>query len=250
MAPREWDASTYDALPLPHLRWGQGVIERLPLDGDETVLDAGAGTGRDTLLLLERLPRGHVIAVDASTNMLAQLRARLAGVDPERLSILHADLMQPLRIDRPVDAITSVATLHWLTDHDAVFASFASVLRPGGLLRAEWGGHGNLARLESVLTEMGLPTIGGLLNFPTAEETAERLIRAGFTEVDVRLVEDPARLQAGPQLESFLGTVVLGALLDPLPAEERAPLVREIARRLPVPEVDYVRVQADARLAG
>lgn len=247
MTPREWDATTYDALPLPHLRWGQGVLARLPLEGDETVLDAGAGTGRDTLALLERLPRGHVIAVDASANMLAQLRARLAGVEPERLSVLHADLMQPLPLVRPVDAIISVATLHWLPDHDAVFSSFASVLRPGGLLCAEWGGHGQLARLDAVLTDMDLPTVGGLLSFPTAEETVERLVRAGFTDVDVRLVDDPARLEAGPQLEAFLGTVVLGAVLDPLPAQERGPLVREIARRLPEPEVDYVRVQAEAR---
>lgn len=250
MAPREWDATTYDALPLPHVRWGQGVLARLPLEGDETVLDAGAGTGRDTLALLERLPRGHVIAVDASTNMLAQLRTRLAGVDPERLSVLHADLTQPLPIEREVDAIFSVATLHWLADHEAVFASFAAALRPGGLLRAEWGGRGNLARVEAVLAELGHPSVAGQLSFPTAEETAARLTAAGFTDVDVRLVDDPARLEPGPQLEAFLGTVVLGAILDPLPEEERAPLVREIARRLPEPEIDYVRVQANARRAG
>ena len=39
-------------------RWGAAVLDRLELDGDETVLDAGCGSGRVTELLLERLPAG------------------------------------------------------------------------------------------------------------------------------------------------------------------------------------------------
>ena len=33
----EWDAQTYDSLPLPHRRWGSSAIERLTLTGNETV---------------------------------------------------------------------------------------------------------------------------------------------------------------------------------------------------------------------
>lgn len=46
--PREWDATTYDSLPLPHLEWGRRTLDRLGLSGDERVLDLGCGTGRDT----------------------------------------------------------------------------------------------------------------------------------------------------------------------------------------------------------
>jgi len=138
--PREWDAATYDALPLPHEQWGRRLLEALPLRGDERVSDLGAGTGRDTEALLGRLSRGHVVAVDGSAVMLDRLRQRLAEVGPERLSVLRADLREPLTLQEPVDAVFSVATLHWLPDHTAVFASLAGVLRPGGLLRAEWGG--------------------------------------------------------------------------------------------------------------
>ena len=143
--PREWDAASYDALPLPHERWGMRLLATLPLRGDETVLDVGAGTGRDTAALLERLPRGRVIAVDGSVAMLNRLRARLAGTGPERLTVLQADLTAPLPVAEPVDAAFSVATLHWLPDHEQVFRSLAAVLGPGALLRAEWGGAGNCA---------------------------------------------------------------------------------------------------------
>ena len=248
--PREWDAATYDALPLPHERWGRRVLDALPLRGDERVLDVGAGTGRDAQVLLRRLPAGHVVAVDASSAMLERLRARLAGVGPDRLTVLQADLREPLVLPEPVDAVVSVATLHWLPDHDAVFASLAGVLRPGGLLRAEWGGAGNLAGVDAAVTAAGAAPVNGSLAFATAEEASARLAAAGFVDVRVDLVPDPVLLEPGAQLEAFLTTVVLGPVLDPLPDAERAPLVRAVAQRLPRPEVDYVRLQVAARLPG
>ena len=55
--PRDWDAATYDRVADPQTRWGRVVLDRLPLAGDETVLDAGCGSGRVTELLAARLPR-------------------------------------------------------------------------------------------------------------------------------------------------------------------------------------------------
>jgi trans-aconitate 2-methyltransferase len=46
--PHDWDAATYDRLPIPMTRWGLQVLERLDLSGDERVLDAGCGTGQVT----------------------------------------------------------------------------------------------------------------------------------------------------------------------------------------------------------
>lgn len=248
--PREWDAATYDSLPLPHQRWGRGVLAALPVRGDERVLDVGAGTGRDTAALLERLPRGHVVAVDGSTAMLAQLRDRLAGVGPDRLTTLHADLTAPLSLDEPVDAVFSVATLHWIPDHGSLFHSLAAVLRPGGLLRAEWGGAGNVANVEAALVELGLPRIGESCNFATADQTAGRLAVAGFTDIDVICVPDPARMESGAQFEAFLTSVVLSAVLDSIPAGQRRQVVRDVAARLPEPRVDFMRLQASARRAA
>ena len=57
-ASADWNATSYDRVADPQTRWGAEVLERLPLEGDETVLDAGCGTGRVTELLLARLPHG------------------------------------------------------------------------------------------------------------------------------------------------------------------------------------------------
>ncbi len=74
----DWDGATYDRVSTPQARWGRAVLERLELEGDETVVDAGCGTGRVTEELLARLPRGRVVALDASPSMLEQAQARLA----------------------------------------------------------------------------------------------------------------------------------------------------------------------------
>ena len=246
----EWDARSYDALPLPHKRWGPATIARLRLAGDETVADLGAGTGRDAQQLLAVLPRGRVLAIDGSQQMLAQLRERLSG-QLDRVQVLQADLREPLPATEPVDAVLSVATLHWLPDHAQVFGSVARMLRPGGQFVAEAGGLGNIDGVRAVLKELGADDGQDIWNFAGAVETRARLAAAGFTGIEVGLVPDPASFQSADQLEAFLATVILGAHLRDLPPAARRPFVRAVAAGLDEPVVGYVRLQIRAtRAAG
>src|SRR5580658_749260 len=117
MTPRDWNATSYDTVSAPQQEWGAVVAPRLDLQGDETVLDAGAGTGRVTDMVLERLPRGRVIAVDASPSMCETARERLPA---DRVTVICSDLLE-LELETPVDAIVSTATFHWIHDHDRLF---------------------------------------------------------------------------------------------------------------------------------
>src|SRR5918999_4121169 len=96
--PRDWDAAAYDRLSAPVEAMGRDLLARLELRGDETVLDAGCGTGRVTAALVERLPRGHVIAVDGSPAMAEEARRRL----PASVDVREADLNE-LELAEPVD---------------------------------------------------------------------------------------------------------------------------------------------------
>jgi trans-aconitate 2-methyltransferase len=245
---REWDATTYDSLPLPHERWGQRTLGRLRLTGTETVLDAGAGTGRDTAALLAAVPDGRVIAVDGSEKMLAALLARLADRPDlrDRLTVLRADLTAPLPLPEQVDAVFSVATFHWIPDHDALFRNLAAVLRPGGQFVFDCGGHGNIAAVERAIGEL-VPDRAPVWPFASAEETAARLRSAGFVDVLTSLDPDPTRLDDPGTLRLFLETIILGADLDRLSAEEHAGFVDAVAKRLPEPVIDYVRLTGTAR---
>lgn len=244
--PREWDAQTYDRVAAPQTRWGSIVLERLPLAGDETVLDAGCGSGRVTELLAARLPRGRVIALDGSAAMVEAARERLAPFG-DRIRYVVADLGKPLPIE-PVDAILSTATFHWVPDHDALFANLAAVLKPGGWLVAQCGGDGNIASIRQVLTSVGDGWLG-TTHYETAEATTRRLEDAGFVAVDCWLNEEPTRFESGEPFETFLRTVILGAHVQRLPERDRDAFVRTVAGRLPEPVVDYVRLNITARRA-
>ena len=244
----DWNASLYDRVADPQARWGVTVLERLPLDGDETVLDAGCGTGRVTELLLERLPRGSVVALDASPSMLAEARGRLARFG-NRVTFVEADLARPLPLDEPVDAILSTATFHWVLDHDALFANLAAVLQPGGWLVAQCGGAGNVATMLEVARSIA-PNFSREHRFETAEATRDRLAATGFTDIETWLSEEPTRFEPGEPFEAFLETVCLRTYLDGLPEHRRKPFVAAVAARLGEPVLDYVRLNIVARRSG
>jgi trans-aconitate 2-methyltransferase len=223
------------------------VLERLPLRGDETVLDAGCGSGRVTRMLLERLPRGHVVAVDSAQSMVAHARAAL---DPERATVFQADLTE-LELDDRVDAAFSNAFFHWIPDHDALFARLYDALRPGGSLVAQCGGKGNVDRFHRAASAVAAeePYAAhfagwrGPWNFADAETTAARLRSAGFTEVDTWLEPYPV---TPPGPTGYLRAVCLGPHLERLPEELRSGYVDAVMERCGS-ELDYVRLNIDAR---
>jgi trans-aconitate 2-methyltransferase len=239
---REWDATAYATLNAPMNKRGNDAVARLQLSGGETVLDAGCGTGQVTATLLERLPRGRVVALDGSEAMLAAARERFDG-DP-RVSFVHADLGAPLPLGEPVDAIVSTSTLHWVRDHDVLWGQLAAVLRPGGQLVVDCGGAGNIATVLEILEQFGHSdhpwTYAGV------EETERRLHAAGFAEAGVRLVPRVSRMEPD-ELRRFLTSVVLRAHVDALGPEAGAALVRDVAARLPDGELQWVRLEIVAR---
>jgi trans-aconitate 2-methyltransferase len=246
MSPKQdWDARRYDTLPLPHLVWGEGVVRRLPLTGSNRVLDLCCGTGRDALLLLETHPGLTVVGVDASLAMLGASSERLAAYD-DRVELLRLDLRDAAPLAHPCDAAISVAGLHWLPDHDRVFAWLAASLTPGAMFSGEWGGAGNIAKVSAVLSDLGL-TDDESWNFPTAELTAQRLQNAGFADVTASLRPAPVQFSEPEELLGYLETVVLGRHVAAQNPERRAELARQVAERLPDGVIDYVRLEVTAR---
>jgi trans-aconitate 2-methyltransferase len=223
--------------------WGLAVLDRLPLRGDERVLDAGCGTGQVTEALRDRLPDGEIVALDASPSMLEHARARLGD---DRVTFLAHDLLDPIPI-APVDAILSTATFHWVPDHDRLFANLAAVLRPGGHLTAQCGGAGNIAAVEAAARELGRDVAEDKV-FATPEDTTKRLESAGFVDIACALVPAPTRIPI-EDLELYLATVCMGGILDNTPEGDRAALVAGVAGRMAAPVIDYVRLNISARRA-
>ena len=246
---RDWDAQTYERVSGPQARWAEQVLDRLPLDGDETVLDAGCGTGRVTKMLLDRLPHGRVVAVDSAPSMVAQAREAL---DPAHADVLQADLAEVV-LEESVDAAFSNAVFHWVPDHEALFARMFDALRPGGRLVAQCGGEGNVERFlrlaEAVAErEPYAPYLSGWKgpwNFAAPERTAGRLTAAGFADVQTSLEPWPVTPE---EPLAFVRTVCLGNHLERLPAELREPYAEAVVHECGTPPLlDYVRLNISAR---
>jgi trans-aconitate 2-methyltransferase len=247
---RDWDASTYERVSGPQEEWARKVLGRLPLEGSETVLDAGCGTGRVTKLLLERLPHGHVVAVDAAPSMVEHAREALG----ERATVLQSDLVD-LELDDPVDAAFSNAVFHWVSDHDRLFARLHAAMKPGARLIAQCGGKGNIERFHGLAAEVAaspdyaehLAGWAGPWNFASAEATRERLERTGFADVETSLEDAPI---SPPEPRAFMRTVCLGPHLERLPEDLRDAFLDEVvARAGERPTLDYVRLNIAARRA-
>lgn len=238
-----WDARTYDVSSRPQQAWASDVLARLhSMPWDATVLDVGCGTGRVTESLLALVPRGSVLAIDASEDMVTLARSRLG----DRAQVCCQDVLD-LDLAEPVDVIISTAALHWVSDHDRMWGRLAGALRPGGILEAQCGGEGNIARVREVIDTVARDAFPELVGwspwvFASPQETEQRLRAAGFSSVRCWLEDRPTYPEdIGP----FVRTSILAAHLARLPQERRNGFVTAVVDRVR-PPLDYVRLNVSA----
>ncbi len=241
----DWRGEDYDRISAPHAAMGSPALERLDLRGDERVLDAGCGSGRLTEQLLERLPRGRVVALDGSASMLAEARRRLERFGG-RVTYREADLGRPpLPIEGPVDAVMSTATFHWVLDHDALFSGLAGVLRPGGRLSFQCGGEGNASGLIQAARDEGVET-ASTFHMAGVHETLARLSATGFINAHAWLEPRTIEFATRAELIEYIVTPFLRPATG-LPEAELQRLAGAIADRLGALAISYVRLDVTAR---
>jgi trans-aconitate 2-methyltransferase len=238
-----WDARTYDETSEPQQAWASEVVTRLNgIPPDATVLDIGCGTGRVTEALLGLAPKGRVLALDASPDMVALAQQRLGG----RAAVWCQNVLD-LSLDQPVDAIISTATLHWVPDHDQLWPRLAAALRTGGRLEIQCGGAGNINRVRQAIDAVAREVAPELVGwspwvFASPEETERRLEHAGFVEIRCWLEERPTYPL---DVNTFVPTSILAAHLDRLPVEKRTVFAEAVVRQVRLP-LDYVRLNVSA----
>jgi len=202
-----WNASDYRANSSAQESWGMGIISRMPLAGDACVLDVGCGDGRLSRELARRVPKGRVVGIDSSPDMVTLARDSFPDADN-----LRFECMDARRIDLPekFDVAFSNAVLHWFRDHDAFLSGLRRVMRNGASIHFSFGGKGNAGEVVTALFRtIAQDRWRGFFpgeafrpeNLPYAffspEEYRALLERNGFEPVSVDLVRREMR-QAGP----------------------------------------------------
>jgi trans-aconitate 2-methyltransferase len=145
-APFEFDAGSYRQASAHQKEWAGRLIAELRLRGDEQILDLGCGEGAITAQLAELVPRGRVVGIDASANMIAAAQS-LAS---DRLEFRQLDINDLSDCDT-FDLVFSNAALHWVLDHRRLLANVRRALRPGGLCRFNFAAEGNCAHFFEVV---------------------------------------------------------------------------------------------------
>lgn len=256
---RDWNATAYHRVSNPQLDWGLRVLARLELAGNELVLDVGCGTGRLTERLIERLAEGCVIAVDRSANMITTARAFLGEPYRRRVTFAQADAAA-LPFVAIADVVFSTATFHWVKDHERLFASLSAALKPGGRLVAQCGGGPNLRRVHERCAEIMqdpefAPHFSGWTSpweFADADTTARRLRAAGFTDIATKAYPSPVHQPDAAAYVEFVEHVICRPHLSYLRTQELRDrflnrLTEQAARDMPPFELDYWRLDLDAR---
>ncbi len=125
----EWDEVR--ALDLPAEEIAKAVLAALPGQAPR-LLDIGCGTGALLELVAPRV--GAAVGVDASRDMLALARTRLAERGLSHVSVRQADMYRLPLPDAAFDVATLQMVLHYAEDPAAALAEAARPLRPGGRL--------------------------------------------------------------------------------------------------------------------
>lgn len=222
------------------------------------MLDAGCGTGRLTAELLDALPRGRVVGIDLSQNMLRSACEHLAHFEG-RANLVLCDLLH-LPFEARFDVIVSTAAFHWVLDHDQLFANLRRALTPGGWLEAQCGGGPNIFCLRERANELAAtPNFASFFAgfrepwlFQDAEGAAQTLLRAGFVKVETSIEAAPTILESAGQYNEFVRNIILRRHLENIPSEQlRAEFMAELTDRAsgdnPPFSLDYWRLNLRAR---
>ncbi len=147
------------------------VVALLRLEGVETVVDYGAGTGIYTVAVAAAVPDGRVVAVEALPRLAELFRLRLTTGLTDRVALVEtSDNIVPLD-DGEADRVLMVDVLHHLHDQPDALEEVLRVLRSGGLfVVVDWGdqerpigpspGHAlGLDAVRGIVDRMGLDVV-------------------------------------------------------------------------------------------
>lgn len=171
----KWNANLYNEKHGFVAEYGRGLLEFVPQDTEQMILDLGCGTGALTAQLV---PLGSkVVGVDSSQSMINTAKAQ----HPE-ITFLVCDALD-LPFEDEWDVVFSNAVFHWIKDHDGLLKEIRKALKPKGVLLCEFGASGNVATIEEAFSQVCQRHGYGYqskFNFPTVERLGKLLEENGF----------------------------------------------------------------------
>jgi trans-aconitate methyltransferase len=146
----QWNPEEYQDNSVNQKKWGADLISGLKLTGNERVLDIGCGVGNITAMIAEKLPRGFIIGLDSSPDMIRQAEKNYPAIKHSNLSFVVKDARE-LDFVNEFDIVFSNACLHWIKNHLLVLHGITRSLRSGGRIMLQMGGRDNAKHILEVI---------------------------------------------------------------------------------------------------
>lgn len=232
--PQQWNARDYAQHSSAQLQWAEELLPKLGLQGDESLLDLGCGEGKITALIAARIPRGKVLGIDLSAEMITLAGAQFPPASHANLSFLQMDVSR-IALDRRFDLAFSNAALHWVANHLAVLRGVRTCLRPGGRILFQMGGRGNAAGVFAALEEvLARPQWRGYYlgfanpySFYSPEQYRDWLPQTGFDPMRLELIPKDMQHPDTAGLLGWLRTTWF-PYTDRLPEDRREAFLGEV----------------------
>ena len=190
----EWNSTLYDKKHDFVAEYGKGLLEFVPKNDKQAILDLVCGTGVLTVQLADF--GNKIVGVDSSQSMIDKAKEQFNNIEFKVCDALA------LPFENEFDVVFSNAVFHWISDHDALLKSVYKVLKPQGLLVCEFGANGNIATIENAFAK-ACNSLGydykTKFNFPTAEDFEKLLENNGFVIDRIYDYDRPTVLKEGKQ---------------------------------------------------
>jgi arsenite methyltransferase len=178
-----------------------------------TVLDLGSGAGFDALLAWQKVgPRGRVIGVDMTGEMLALARDNAAKLGATNVEFRHGNIEHLPVEDASVDLVISNCVVNLSPEKTEVFRELRRVLKPGGRFALS-----DIVLLKSLPPEIAADVqshVGCVAGASLLSDYLAMALAAGLTDLSVPQITEGKRL-AGALLPSSSSDLArLGARYD------------------------------------
>lgn len=178
----------------------------------ETVLDLGAGAGFDCFIASHQVgPRGRVIGVDMTADMVARARENARKVHATNIEFRLGEIEHLPVADASVDAILSNCVINLSPDKPAVFREAFRVLRPGGRLAIS--DVVATAEIPAELQNQAAALAGCVSGAAPLDDVRAMLAAAGFVAIEVTIAPRSAEIVGAwlPGIERFVASATIEA---------------------------------------
>ncbi len=253
---REATVNTYRDIHLPRVftPWARVLLEVLPPQADDAILDVATGPGTVARPAAQLAgPGGRVTGVDLSSAMLSVARSFAVESGSAPIEYVESPATgMPLRSESFDKAYCQQGLQH-MSDPAAALAEIRRLLRANGRLAVAIWQQSPFGLFRQVVSDLGITAEGAQPSTfgRDPQDLVHALSQAGFTNVDVQTRQLVSVLEGGvPQALQVAVATSAGAGMENLSAEERQRVLAALTAAVePLVKDDGVHLASTTNIA-